>query len=702
MIAVQVMHCSLLMSPIFHHSGTAFRLINGAFLATSKSGQLVTSKGPLRQDRNSKLFKIREVSIPPHALSSWPVRCHLRTRDNLYLSNSNGKLAANAGAPCCSEELIMDVGGIASLVAGTPASPCRIWSADATRIASVEPVTNQIVFQSQHSCTGHEEFSLQLCRDSEVTLAAGTSTSVVCSWPSVKCDPFSNKSTRLSLELASNKPVFFITAHGGCVSPSPSLSTYTTRLHAAPPPPPATTTANLYKASDFHAISWQLEHHGDSFYSIRHAVTKVLVYVNHNGTLQMDGSEPAFPDPRILFSIEPAWSSHQSDGDLLVGFTIRPMHKLQGRQLALSALPDGRITTCYRKAEVNRWEIFQIADRAAVLGSSAFPLTRLPQQQQEEHDEGDSQTQQQALRRSSSCHVIASPSSATLPTPTRVLPPSSSACSLSTSPGGILPGILENSAAESEEDGDWEEEAARLRMGNTTTAAPTPTTAPLHKGRRCQSESALMQMAHTPTPQWLADMRRLPLRPCGWGILSAASMQDHCCHTLCATALSQLHQEGMHGVEREMEGKEEHQMLPEEARRRVLARVAVVTSSPLPSKLSFQHLVKVSNSSSGNRNAPEWAIPLVGGVIGDGGEEGQGAAVAVHDMLPEEMAESYACVHCQGSSGLLLPLDPEINPRHHRFLQEMERRQFGGRRRRRGGCEGPMPSWLGCKWPRVD
>jgi hypothetical protein len=44
--------------------------------------------------------------------------------------------------------------------------------------------------------------------------------------------------------------------------------------------------------------------------------------------------------------------------------------------------------------------------------------------------------------------------------------------------------------------------------------------------------------------------------------------------------------------------------------------------------------------------------------------------------------QSYACTACQGSSGLLLSLDPEINPRHHKFLEAMSRRQFGGRRRR--------------------
>ena len=51
--------------------------------------------------------------------------------------------------------------------------------------------------------------------------------------------------------------------------------------------------------------------------------------------------------------------------------------------------------------------------------------------------------------------------------------------------------------------------------------------------------------------------------------------------------------------------------------------------------------------------------------------------------------QSYACTACKGSSGLLLSLDPEINPRHHRFLQAMSRRQFGGRRRRHGGGGGP-------------
>ena len=54
-------------------------------------------------------------------------------------------------------------------------------------------------------------------------------------------------------------------------------------------------------------------------------------------------------------------------------------------------------------------------------------------------------------------------------------------------------------------------------------------------------------------------------------------------------------------------------------------------------------------------------------------------------LLMFSLMQSYVCTACQGSSGLLLPLDPEINPRHHHFLQAMERRQFGRLRRRNGG-----------------
>lgn len=52
--------------------------------------------------------------------------------------------------------------------------------------------------------------------------------------------------------------------------------------------------------------------------------------------------------------------------------------------------------------------------------------------------------------------------------------------------------------------------------------------------------------------------------------------------------------------------------------------------------------------------------------------------------------QSYVCAECKGSTGLLLPLDPEVNPQHYNFLEAMERRQFGRQRRRVGRDPDPL------------
>jgi hypothetical protein len=48
------------------------------------------------------------------------------------------------------------------------------------------------------------------------------------------------------------------------------------------------------------------------------------------------------------------------------------------------------------------------------------------------------------------------------------------------------------------------------------------------------------------------------------------------------------------------------------------------------------------------------------------------------------MFQAYVCTTCRGASGVMLPMDPYVNPLHHRFLAVMERRHFGARRRGRG------------------
>ena len=68
--------------------------------------------------------------------------------------------------------------------------------------------------------------------------------------------------------------------------------------------------------------------------------------------------------------------------------------------------------------------------------------------------------------------------------------------------------------------------------------------------RRCQSDSALadlqlqqlQQQQQRERPQWLAQLLHQPRRAEGWGLCSAASLQDVACRQLCATLAAQYQQ----------------------------------------------------------------------------------------------------------------------------------------------------------------
>ncbi|KAL4529821.1 hypothetical protein Ndes2437B_g08630 [Nannochloris sp. 'desiccata'] len=699
----------------------AFRLPTGAFLTSHRSsGDLTALRGPLRQDKALKLFTIVDVAAPPHSLLSWPIRCHLITQqDGLYISTATGKLAANAEVACCSEELIINLGGRVAPATSHGAAAigrCSLWNSNATHLASLEPSTSQLIMQPQHACTGREDFKLHLFKYNEIVLtqqdkttnpAAAPSTctntcintdeektvesGVVCRWPSVKCI-LGERPTKLIIELASS-PCFIITAHGQLIGSSSDTGTLTAASFSSCSFSGGAGGPNR----QLNAQSWQFEHHGDSTYSIKNTGTNKLLYVTEAGALKLDGNEPLFPDSRILFNIELGWTKVESrersdlgdspfessqkvvkteqreksgalasSGQHLAGFTIKTVFRLDGKQLCLTALPDGRIGTCYRKSQPSRWELFALADREAVLQSSAQPLLRLPAFNEEE----DAQQQQSStMRRSNSCQAI-------MKTPAVA----GSFSILSTSPS-TLPGILEQAASEdrnketSDEDiGDGSGDENHDIGGKLTRAIPSM------RGRRCASESTLFHLqgnssTKTKEPTWLADLRKTQTQPSGWDVRSAATMQEQSCHTLCAAALgdfcctlnpqSPKSLDCMHPEDLIASAES----LPDEIKHQVVKKLALLTAPPAAAKLSFQHLSKAAV----HGNAPEWSKDLV---IED----------VDADMLPEEVAESYACTACQGSSGLLLPLDPEINPRHHKFLEAMSRRQFGGiRRRHRAG-----------------
>ena len=630
-------------------------------------------RGPLRQDKALKLFTIVDVAAPQHSLLSWPVRCHLLTQqDGLYISTVTGKLAANAEVPCCSEELIINLGGRVTPATSHGAAAvgrCSLWNSNATHLASLEPSTSQIIMQSQHACTGREDFKLHLYKYNEIvlthqekethsapTLATCTNntctntdkvetveTGVVCRWPSVKCIS-GEKPTKLIVELAS-RPCFIINAHGQLMGSSSDAGTLAA----------SSFSSNFFSGGEtgvtnkqLNAQCWQFEHHGDSIYSIKNTAANKLLYVSEAGALKIDGNEPLFPDSRVLFNIELAWTKIESRGGFnsgeslagssrkvvhpeqrerpggmtssgqhLAGFTIRTVFRLDGKQLCLSALPDGRIGTCYRKSHPSRWELFAVADREAVLQSSAQPLLRLPAFQDEVPQ------QLSTMRRSSSCQAI-------------MKTPAVAACSsiLSTSPS-TLPGILEQAAFEDrkKEGTSDEEDDDSSVIENHDVRGKLPREIPGMRGRRCASESTLSQLqgnsrTMTKEPTWLADLRKTQSQPSGWDVRSAATMQDQSCYTLCAAALSDSccildpQPPKTLNVMHPTDLIASAESLPDEIKHRVAKILTLLTTPPAAAKLSFEHL----NKAAVHGNALEWSKDLI---MEDVDVE----------MLPEEIAE---------------------------------------------------------------
>ncbi len=636
-------------------TGVAFRLPTGAFLTSQRSsGDLTALRGPLRQDKALKLFTVRDVTAPPHALLSWPVRCHLLTQnDALYISTVTGKLAANAEVPCCSEELIINLGGRVSPATAHGAavvSHVSLWNSHATHLASLEPSTSQLIMQSQHACTGREDFQLHLYKYNEIILTQqqekaekersdpcttnekedhAVESALVCRWPSVKCIP-GEKPTKLIIELAAS-PCLIITAHGQLVESSLDSGA----LSAAFISSSSVSEDSRMTINELITQSWQFEHHGDSTYSIRNTASKKLLYITEAGALKVDGNEPLFPDSRILFNIDLAWTKiaqveSEAIGDMaateaaappgqhLAGFTIKSVFRLNGQQLYLTALPDGRIGTCYRKSEPSRWELFALADRDAVVQSSAQPLLRLPA------FSVSAEEQPSSMRRSSSCLAI-------------MKKPEFGSSSMLSSSLSTLPGILEQSAfsetstedeeeqeISEEEDEDEENDARGILIRGT----------PSMRGRRCASESALSHLQGNSSspkePTWLADLRKIPVQASGWDIRSAATMQEQSCHCLCAAALSNSYcsldtrspnsSDSVHPEDLIASAES----LPDEIRHRVVKKLMLLTAPPLQAKLSFQDLSKAAM----HGNAPEWSKHLV---IEDVDVE----------TLPEEVAEVH-------------------------------------------------------------
>ncbi len=263
------------------------------------------------------------------------------------------------------------------------------------------------------------------------------------------------KPCKFGLELASHRPTLLLTAHGHLVGsrsrgsgrpcgilPAAAHAAEDDRCNGS-----SCAGASFVShgnscgskgpsAAAARACAWRLEHHGDGVYSLQTDGDRRSLYIDDAGVPCLDapagqagmGGSLVFPDPRLLFWIEPAWvevggeqgasgsgasskgrrssssssssgcsaasaagssggsggssdlssscssTQHPSgfvlpgpDGLMAAGFALRSVCCVRGRHLYLSALPDGLLTTVLATGPPSRWEIFSVVDLQASL-----------------------------------------------------------------------------------------------------------------------------------------------------------------------------------------------------------------------------------------------------------------------------------------------------------------------------------------------
>ena len=321
---------------------------------------------------------------------------------------------------CCSEEFLLALGEAAPLAASSTtlfAPHSSVWTADGKCLLSHDAGTGQLVLAPQHGCTGGERFTLQLsdsgklgllaerAQGEEVLLPAadapccsgangGSDAGSSCGSPRraagpeapapvpvvaqrhgvlAACAGGGTKPSKFDLELASHRPTLLLTAHGhllGCQGQASSRPCgILPPASASPGAAPAAAAAG--------ASAWLLHHHGDCVYSLRHAASGRQLYVDDLGAPCLDpptlrgsgGRRVVYPDERLLFWVEPGWATPEAAGGngaaagpACFGVSLRSVHRVGGKHLYLSALPDGLVTTIYAAGRPSRWELFAAAD----------------------------------------------------------------------------------------------------------------------------------------------------------------------------------------------------------------------------------------------------------------------------------------------------------------------------------------------------
>lgn len=636
----------------------AFRTLDGKFLSSSKDGTVVASTESIRDCRHFKIFKLTEVLVPVSANFLWPLRCSLGTKDGRFVSNASGILSADACVACCSETFLIDIPTSSKLKKGSVwIEDTVLWTGDARHVISGAVGANCVVARDQHSCAGHDEWSLRLLPNNSVQLHRlediKSQTSKIfrlsCAGNIIKYSD-SGAATSLKIEMRDDAPSFLVGAHGGLVCSRPSA----TPLHGRVTSSLECCDQRYTRVDD---VGWIIRHHGDDIYSIVDATSGHQLYVTSAGDLRLclpeDMVDP-FPHAGTIFKLNFAWTcpsgrlfSDIAENQVLqgfvapqreavfLGFTITSVIKIDGRRLRLTTLPGNRLTTIFENSRLTRWDLFSIVDKQAVLKSSMQHY-------------------------------------------------------------GLQPRLLDpNNTCQANRDFDFAGEHWRSYTTRLTHDRPlnfgqlilwqssdplcctqshqsiTKDLSPDAKLEKCDAADGnhssdgnghvFNAKTKKDTFKRLAEARMSMGQHRGWPIRSAATLKDFCCDVVVMNVLGRLQRDNgsfndvMQSICR---------VLPEEILDEVMRKVFLLSSEPKSTKLSLQSLLE---------NKDEY--------MSEGWIDGKIPANLSNFI--QDTKDTYLCSGCQGASSILTPMDAALNPQHYRFLLEMERMRFGGTRRRR-------------------
>lgn len=511
------------------------------------------------------------------------------------MSDTCGKLTCNTTVACCQEQFLLDVPySYSGAKRADTLLTSFLWTGDGRRLITLDEMTHQLLVADQHSCKGRELLSFSIKPNQQLLLNHFTVFD-----GAVRHRPSTN--LPLSMELASGKGVYITTAHGNVLDCRGGMPCCIPHITSS--------------SSGGHGREmWELCYHGDGLYSLQHVGTQRHLYVDSDGVVCLDGNMQAtFPDPRVLFHIELKMISIPDTPEVAWGFSIQTHMKFDGRQLVLSAQPGGLLITVDSQAKHDRWELFSFLDIESLSTPQGAQLleTFLPSA---ENSDCVSQTKG-GLRRAVSLSMMA--------------PPSTKTCILKASHNS-LPGILEEELINSA----W---------------------------RRCSSEPVLSELdrrSQTPA-KGLAELRRAaPRRPVGWGISSAATLQDLACQQLCTFFIygDVYHKGSTKAVPQAARDRLMALGVPDELAIAVQTHLKHVLRRPRSKKVLLREVQKHAE------HAGEKIAPWIQERIDEAAESG----------LPPGVG--HLCGECKA---LVVPMQATVNPKHHAYLRAQQRRMFG-------------------------